>query len=52
LVIAALAAEGESRIEGVQYLERGYEQLPERLRSLGAHVGLVSDEPMLAIAAD
>ncbi|WP_027892345.1 UDP-N-acetylglucosamine 1-carboxyvinyltransferase [Calidithermus chliarophilus] len=52
LVIAAMAAEGDSRIEGMQYLERGYEQLPERLRSLGAHVGLVTDEPVLAVAAD
>ena len=38
LVIAALAAEGESVITGVRYIERGYEGLEKRLCALGAHV--------------
>jgi UDP-N-acetylglucosamine 1-carboxyvinyltransferase len=39
LVIAALAAEGESRVSGRQYLARGYEDLDEKLRELGAEIG-------------
>ena len=38
LVIAALAARGESAVTGVRYIERGYEGLGERLRALGAQV--------------
>ena len=38
LVIAALAAQGTSAITGVRYIERGYEGLAERLRTLGADV--------------
>lgn len=36
--LAALTAEGESTVEGVEYIERGYEKLAERLRSLGAQI--------------
>lgn len=36
--LAALTAEGESIIDGVEYIERGYEKLAERLRSLGATI--------------
>ena len=38
LVVAALAAEGESAITGVRYIERGYEGLEERLCALGARI--------------
>ncbi|MEW6546817.1 MAG: UDP-N-acetylglucosamine 1-carboxyvinyltransferase [Bacillota bacterium] len=38
LVVAALAAEGESEIDDLQYIERGYERLDEKLRALGAQV--------------
>lgn len=38
LVIAALAAKGESTIEGIEELDRGYERLPERLKALGAKI--------------
>jgi len=34
LVIAALAAEGETRISRIYHLDRGYEQFDERLRKL------------------
>ena len=50
LIIAALAAEGESRITGMQYIERGYDDIENRLRSLGAQVGV--QQPELALAAD
>ncbi|MCL5970595.1 MAG: UDP-N-acetylglucosamine 1-carboxyvinyltransferase [Patescibacteria group bacterium] len=38
LVLAALAAEGESVIFGINHLDRGYENFEERLRSLGAKI--------------
>lgn len=38
LVIAALAARGESEITCVQYIERGYECIVEKLRRLGAQI--------------
>jgi len=36
--IAALTASGKSTIEGIDYIERGYEKLAERLWSLGANI--------------
>lgn len=44
LVIAALAAKGTSEISHVQYIERGYEDVIEKLRALGADIKVV-DEP-------
>ncbi len=38
MVIAALCAEGKSTIHNVYQIERGYENITERLRSLGAHI--------------
>ncbi|CAM4245264.1 UDP-N-acetylglucosamine 1-carboxyvinyltransferase [Treponema peruense] len=38
MVIAAMAAHGESRISNVYQIERGYEHLVERLQALGAHI--------------
>jgi UDP-N-acetylglucosamine 1-carboxyvinyltransferase len=38
LVVAALAAVGETTIEGVEHIERGYEGIVGRLRSIGAEV--------------
>jgi UDP-N-acetylglucosamine 1-carboxyvinyltransferase len=39
LVVAALAATGETEISGVEHLERGYENLAGKLVDLGARVG-------------
>jgi UDP-N-acetylglucosamine 1-carboxyvinyltransferase len=50
LVVAALSAEGTTEIEGVYFLERGYEHLEERLKALGARVSTA--EMVLAQAAD
>ncbi|APB33329.1 UDP-N-acetylglucosamine 1-carboxyvinyltransferase [Gloeomargarita lithophora Alchichica-D10] len=36
LVLAGLAAQGETVISGLHHLDRGYERLEEKLRSLGA----------------
>ena len=37
-VLAALTAKGTSIIDGVEYIERGYEKLGDRLSSLGANI--------------
>ena len=38
LLIAALGAVGTSRINNVQQIDRGYEDIENRLRALGAHI--------------
>ena len=38
LVCAALAAEGESEISGIEHIERGYENVLGKLKGLGAQV--------------
>lgn len=37
-VIAALSAEGQSIISGIEHIDRGYEWVDERLRRLGANI--------------
>jgi UDP-N-acetylglucosamine 1-carboxyvinyltransferase len=44
MLIAALAAEGTSEIGNIQQIDRGYEQIDERLRALGARIERVSAE--------
>lgn len=44
LVIAALAAEGVSTVDDIRYIERGYENFPEKLRGLGAQIEKVDNE--------
>lgn len=38
LLIAALSAEGVSKIDNVEQIDRGYERIEERLNLLGAHI--------------
>jgi UDP-N-acetylglucosamine 1-carboxyvinyltransferase len=38
LVLAALVAEGETHIERIYHIDRGYERIEEKLRSLGAQI--------------
>jgi UDP-N-acetylglucosamine 1-carboxyvinyltransferase len=38
LTLAALAAEGPSRIRNIGQIERGYERIDEKLRGLGAQI--------------
>ncbi|MEG0396427.1 MAG: UDP-N-acetylglucosamine 1-carboxyvinyltransferase, partial [Oscillospiraceae bacterium] len=38
LVVAALAAEGISEIDEICHIERGYEDMAEKLRGLGADI--------------
>lgn len=44
LVIAALAAEGISTIDDIVYIQRGYEDFEEKLRSLGAEIERVNSD--------
>jgi UDP-N-acetylglucosamine 1-carboxyvinyltransferase len=37
-ILAALCAQGSSRVYGVEHIERGYERLDDKLRSLGAKI--------------
>ncbi len=38
LVLAALAAEGRTRIYGLEHLDRGYERMEEKLKAVGARI--------------
>lgn len=38
LILASLIAEGKSELEGVEHVDRGYENLDGRLKSLGAEI--------------
>lgn len=43
LVIAALAAEGESTISQIYFIDRGYEFLEQKLRALGADITRIEE---------
>jgi UDP-N-acetylglucosamine 1-carboxyvinyltransferase len=43
MVIASLCAAGTSTIQNVYQIERGYERITERLKSLGAHIERVEE---------
>ena len=44
LVLAALAAKGESVLFGIEHLDRGYEQFEKRLKQLGANIKREKEE--------
>lgn len=46
LVLAALAAEGQSVLHGVEHIDRGYEKIEERLRTLGAQIERQKEEEL------
>jgi UDP-N-acetylglucosamine 1-carboxyvinyltransferase len=46
LVLAALAADGETEISGVHHIDRGYVDLAGRLRAVGADICRVAPEEM------
>lgn len=50
LVIAGLAAEGVTEIEGIGYIQRGYENLVEKLRRMGADIQQITEEELPPIA--
>ena len=46
LVLAGMAAEGTTVINRVYHLDRGYEQMEDRLASLGANIRRVDDKDL------
>lgn len=44
LIIAALAAEGKSEVYGLQYIDRGYQKIEERLAKLGASIRRITPD--------
>lgn len=53
LVVAALAAEGCTVISNVNYIDRGYENLEEKLTNLGANIRRINhgDTPLVVVEA-
>lgn len=53
LALAALAAEGVSVIEGVQHIERGYEDMDRKLLAVGARItkGAEIESPLPAVGS-
>lgn len=49
LVMAGLAAEGYTRVDQIQYIERGYEDFSGKIRGLGGHMEKVDAEDERAI---
>jgi UDP-N-acetylglucosamine 1-carboxyvinyltransferase len=45
LVLAALVSEGQSVLDRVYHIDRGYEHIEEKLRSVGAHIERVRNAP-------
>jgi UDP-N-acetylglucosamine 1-carboxyvinyltransferase len=50
-VIAGLCAHGTTEIEGVEYIERGYQDIVGKLRALGADITGYTDAPANAEAS-
>lgn len=44
LIIAALAAEGVTTIDDIQYIQRGYEEIDDKFRGLGAEMEKIDNE--------
>ena len=44
MILAALAAEGETIIDGVRYIDRGYEDVEEKFRAMGADIDRIPGE--------
>lgn len=44
LVLAGLSAEGLTVIDDIKYIERGYEDFPQKLKNLGAHMEKIESE--------
>jgi UDP-N-acetylglucosamine 1-carboxyvinyltransferase len=42
LVVAGLGAKGQTTVSGLQYLDRGYEHMEDKLRALGARIERVT----------
>src|SRR5437879_92332 len=51
LVLAALVAEGESIIDRVYHIDRGYEHIEEKLRGVGAQIRRIGEMLPKKVAA-
>jgi UDP-N-acetylglucosamine 1-carboxyvinyltransferase len=49
LVLAALAAKGETRISNIQQIDRGYERVDEKLSALGAQILRIEDKSITPV---
>jgi UDP-N-acetylglucosamine 1-carboxyvinyltransferase len=48
LILAGLAAQGETHVAGLQYLDRGYDRIEEKLCMIGAELHRIGTNPVLA----
>ncbi len=46
-IVAALCANGTSTVYGIEHIERGYEQLDAKLKTLGAHIEKLGEDAPL-----
>jgi UDP-N-acetylglucosamine 1-carboxyvinyltransferase len=51
LVIAGLVAQGETVIDRIYHLDRGYDQMETKLRGIGAHIERVKEQPKAQVNA-
>ncbi len=49
LIVAGLMADGITTVEQIEYVERGYEHFPQKLRELGAAIEKVDSDDQAAI---
>lgn len=43
LIIAGIAASGETEISGIEFVDRGYEKIEEKFNSLGANITRIQE---------
>jgi UDP-N-acetylglucosamine 1-carboxyvinyltransferase len=44
LVLAGLGAEGYTIVEDIHFIQRGYEDFPQKITKLGGTIGVVNDD--------
>ena len=44
LIIAGVIAEGKTKISNLQHIDRGYENIEEKFRKLGAKIERINEE--------
>ena len=52
LILAGLAAEGETKVSRVYHLDRGYEKVVRKLQAVGAQIERISELPMHGLKTD
>jgi UDP-N-acetylglucosamine 1-carboxyvinyltransferase len=50
LVLAGLVAEGETAIDRIYHIDRGYESIEEKLSQCGAHIRRIPTAPLARIS--